>query len=76
VIEADYAVDFGTAEIERVCDHSFRLGIDATELGLHRVKDRQQRTLKVRLLGADLSYPLSLGHDAGGTPARSQSATG
>ena len=61
VIEADHAVDVGAAEVERPGDQRLAFSIDATELGLDVVQDRQERPFAAFVRGDDLADALFLG---------------
>ena len=54
-------MDVGAAEVERPGDQRLAFSIDATELGLDVVQDRQERPFAAGVPGDDLADPLFLG---------------
>jgi len=60
MVEADYAVDVGAAQVQALRDQLFGLAIDAAEFGLDVVQDRHQRAFSARVRGDNLANPLFL----------------
>ena len=61
MVEADHAVDVGATQVQLARDDPLALAVDAAELGLHLVQDRQQPPFAAFVRGDDLADALFLG---------------